>query len=98
RPARRRQPGGPDAGVAGALIPVQRPVTEDSAPYLRIAGDPRAAITCGALREDDVLPTVAELADRYKVAPSTAHRAIVELAGTGLVRANRGSRSRVAVS
>ena len=86
------------AGVHGdgALVPVARPVTEDSAPYLRIAADLRAAITCGALRPGDPLPTVADLADRYGVAVSTAHRAISELAIGGHIRVSRGKRAVVA--
>lgn len=77
------------------LVPHQREVTEDSAPYLRIAADLRAAITCGALRANDPLPTVSDLAKRYDVAPSTAHRAIANLAAAGLVAASRGKRATV---
>lgn len=78
----------------GALIPAQR--SPDSAPYLRIAADLRAAIACGALKTGDALPTVADLSTRYEVAPSTAHRAVADLASAGLVVASRGSRAKVA--
>jgi integrase len=78
-----------------ALIPAQRAVTEDSAPYVRIAADLRAAIQCGALRVGDLLPTTADLAVRYNVAPSTAHRAIAALAAAGLAVVSRGKRATV---
>lgn len=61
-------------------------------PYQRIAVDLRAAITCGALRPGQQLPTVEELAARYGVAPSTAHRAVAELSESGLVSVSRGRR------
>jgi integrase len=80
----------------GALVPTQRAVTEDSAPYLRIAADLRAAITCGALRPGDPLPPVAELATRYGVAVGTAHRAVAQLAAAGEVDVARGHRARIA--
>lgn len=35
----------------GTLLPAQPPLTDGSPPYLRIAADLRAAITCGALRQ-----------------------------------------------
>jgi len=79
-----------------ALVPAQRAVTEASPPYVRIAADLRVAIACGALRQGDALPTVADLAARYKVALSTAHRAIADLAADGTVRTSRGVRARVA--
>jgi Site-specific recombinase XerD len=78
------------------LIPAQRAVTEASPPYVRIAADLRAAIACGALRPGDPLPTVADLATRYEVALSTAHRALAELTSTGAAEASRGKRARVA--
>jgi hypothetical protein len=81
----------------GVLAAAERPITEESAPYRRIAADLRAAITCGALRPGDSLPTVADLAIRYDVAPSTAHRAIAELTATGTVQVSRGKRATVAI-
>jgi hypothetical protein len=68
---------------------------EPAAPYLRIAADLRAAITCGALRPGDQLPPIKELAARYNVALSTAHRAIAALASAGEVNATRGRRASV---
>lgn len=76
--------------------PAPRQVTEDSAPYQRIAADLRAAITCGALQPGATLPTVADLATRYSVAASTAHRAIAELAAAGVALVSRGKRATVA--
>lgn len=86
------------AGVAGGgdMTAVPEPVTEDSAPYLRIAEDLRGAIRCGALKLGDQLPTIAELGKRYGVAVSTAQRAIATLAGTGVVTVSRGTRATVA--
>jgi hypothetical protein len=68
---------------------------EHASPYRRIAADLRAAIACGALKSGDPLPPVAELATRYGVAPSTAHRAIAELTASGSVTATRGRRATV---
>jgi integrase len=79
-----------------ALAPTQRPVSEESAPYRRIAEDLRGAVRCGVLRAGDALPPTADLAKRYGVALSTAHRAIAELSSEGLVQASRGKRARVA--
>jgi integrase len=77
--------------VDGALpVPAPLPVTEESAPYLRIAADLRAAITCGALRAGAALPTIAELGSRYDVAASTAQRAIAMLAEAGQVVVSKG--------
>ncbi|MEJ3657167.1 tyrosine-type recombinase/integrase [Actinomycetes bacterium KLBMP 9759] len=66
-----------------------------SNPYQRIAADLRAAITCGAFRSGDQLPTVEELGTRYGVAPSTAHRAIAELSAGGFVLVSRGRRATI---
>jgi site-specific recombinase XerD len=88
----------PDIGQDGVLIPAQRQPSEKDPPYLRITADLRAAIACGALRPGDALPTVAELASRYGVAPSTAHRAVAELSSAGLAVVSRGSRATVAVA
>lgn len=65
-------------------------------PYQKIAADLRGAILCGALKVGDRLPPEAELANRYGVAASTAHRAIAELKGEGLVIARRGKPAAVA--
>ncbi|MDP9799029.1 integrase [Catenuloplanes nepalensis] len=86
------------AGVAvdERLASPDRPVTEDSAPYHRIAADLRAAVRCGALRPGDPLPVVTELAGRYGVAASTAHRAVALLAEADEVIVRRGKRAIVA--
>jgi hypothetical protein len=60
--------------------------------YLKIADDLRGAITSGVLRPGDVLPTVKELAGRYRVAASTAHRALSALVEEQLCSASRGKR------
>ena len=79
-----------DLLVAESVVVV---VDEPSSPYLRVVADLRAAIACGALRPGDPLPPVTELATRYAVAPSTAHRAIARLAASGAVSASRGKRA-----
>jgi integrase len=66
-------------------------------PYLKITRDLRGAIESGVLRPGDLLPTVKELAARYRVAASTAHRAIVALVEERLCIASRGKRATVAV-
>lgn len=68
----------------------------DDSPYMKIAADLRGAISCGALRPDDFLPTVANLRDRYEVSAGTANRAVSVLKEDGLVEASRGRRARVA--
>jgi integrase len=83
-------------GEGHALVPAQRPVTEDSVPYRRIAEDIRGAIRCGVLRPGDHVPTMAALAKSYGVALSTAHRAFAELTADGTVETSRGKRARVA--
>lgn len=65
-------------------------------PYLRIAADLRAAIRSGVLSAGDELPTEQDLARRYDVVASTAHRAIARLAEAGLVEVSRGKRAVVA--
>jgi hypothetical protein len=67
-----------------------------ASPYRQIATDLRAAIACGALKPGDALPPVTDLAGRYGVAPSTAHRAITDLADDGAVTVSRGRRAIVA--
>jgi integrase len=74
------------------------PAGEPASPYCRIAADLRAAIACGALGPGDALPTTVELAVRYGVAPSTAHRAIAELTAAGEVHMTRGKRAVVAAA
>jgi integrase len=74
-------------------IEIPKKADEPNSPYQRIAADMRGAITCGALRIGDALPTVTELASRYGVAVSTAHRALAELKSDGLVTASRGRRA-----
>ncbi|WP_025616843.1 tyrosine-type recombinase/integrase [Salinispora cortesiana] len=83
----------------GALsAPLPDPITDDSAPYLRVVADLRAAIKCGALRQGGPLPTMVDLAARYEVAPSTAQRAVAILAADGDVVVSRGKRAFVAGS
>lgn len=61
--------------------------------HQRIAADIRAAITCGALRPGQPMPSENELASRYGVAASTAHRAVEDLVAEGLATASRGKRT-----
>lgn len=65
-------------------------------PYQQIAADLLGAVTSGALMPGDQLPTIAELAAKYGVAASTAHRAIARLADDGLIKVSRGRRATVA--
>jgi integrase len=86
--------------VGGLAGPVTDAAIEETAmggdqPYGRIAADLRGAIACGALPPGQVLPSEKELAARYGVAPSTAHRAVAVLVAEGLVRATRGHRATV---
>jgi integrase len=76
-----------------AAVPPVTSAHEPTAPYRRIAADIRAAIACGALRPGDPLPPVTELAARYAVALSTAHRAVAELAAASEIEVTRGKRA-----
>ncbi len=92
-----RLPALPAGADQDAVLPApRRSAAQEASPYLRIAAELRAAMNCGALRPGDVLPSEAELAERYGVAASTAHRAIAELSAAGLVQGFRGHRARVA--
>ena len=82
-------------GQGQTMLPAQRSASDESSPYRRIADDLRSAIRCGVLSPGDPLPAMADLATRYGVAVSTAHRAIAELSAEGLVQASRGKRARV---
>lgn len=62
----------------------------DRPPYLQIADRLRAAITAGELAPGDKLPSERELATTYGVDRATAHRAVLELHGSGLVEAQQG--------
>jgi integrase len=86
------------AGLADAplLLPARDADSATPSPYQRIADDLRAAIRCGALRDGDPLPPEKDLARRYGVAVSTAHRAVSLLNAAGEVLASRGRRARVA--
>ena len=80
--------------VAPGLSVVQEQ-PDQASPWRQIAADLRAAMACGALKPGDPLPPVTELAARYDVAPSTAHRAIADLSSTGAVSVSRGRRATV---
>ena len=71
--------------------PLPSPSDEDLQSYRRIAADLRGAIGSGILAPGDPLPTEKALAERYGVAPSTAHRAIAFACGCR--RCQRISRS-----
>ena len=68
---------------------------EPRGPYESIAADLRGAISCGALRPGEPLPTVKAIADRYDVSVGTAHRAIAVLSRAGLISVSRGRRAEV---
>ncbi|TDQ55050.1 GntR family transcriptional regulator [Actinorugispora endophytica] len=61
---------------------IQRP----SPPYAQIADHYRDLIATGALREGDRLPTVVDMAEKFSVSPGTAHKAVRQLRGEGLLR------------
>lgn len=63
--------------------------------YQLIADDLRKSIRNGSLRDDAPLPTTIELATTYRVAPSTAHRAITVLADQNLITVIPGHRAHV---
>lgn len=86
----------PDA-LDGASAPVEHPPVNDHG-YQRIAADLRGAIKSGVLVPGAPLPTEKDLAARYGVADSTAHRAVALLVAEGLVVASRGRRAVVAPS
>ncbi|WP_460653550.1 GntR family transcriptional regulator [Kribbella endophytica] len=94
----RRPPGEPAASEIHETVPTapMLPREESNAPYTRIAADLRGAIASGVLKPGDSLPAVKELADRYSVSASTAHRAIVYLSNLGLVVIRTGKPTRVA--
>jgi integrase len=71
------------------------PTAGDLQPYERIAADLRGAINSGILAPRAALPSVKELATRYKVAPSTAHRALALLTEAGLITGKTGRRKTV---
>jgi integrase len=92
-PARPRGVADKPSRTGFAASPVDSPA---NSPYLKIANDLRGAIESGVLRPGDVLPPVKELADRYRVAASTAHRAISALVEERVCNASRGKRVTVA--
>ncbi|USX49462.1 tyrosine-type recombinase/integrase [Lentzea sp. HUAS12] len=77
--------------LSGAPVSTLEPAADN--PYQKIAADLRGAITCGALKPGDLVPTVIELKTRYGVSAGTANRAIAELKANGLVNASRGKRA-----
>ncbi|ONI77079.1 site-specific integrase [Actinosynnema sp. ALI-1.44] len=81
----------------GAAVSTLTPEPPNS-PYLKIAADLQGAISCGALKVGDALPTLVEITQQYGVASSTASRAIQELKNLGLVAATRGRRTTVTSS
>lgn len=83
-------PSAPGATVPAGVVAAPE---EPTSPYQHIAADLRGAITCGALRPGDSLPTVVEIAERYGVAVGTAHRAFAELKASGLIAVSRGRRA-----
>lgn len=54
-------------------------------PYVQIADHYRELISTGALRHGERMPTVAEVAERWSCSPGTAHKALRQLRGEGLI-------------
>lgn len=63
------------------MTKLQRPAP----PYMQIADHYRTLISTGSLRQGDRLPTIAELAEEWKVSPGTANKAMRQLRGEGLI-------------
>lgn len=61
-------------------------IKRSSPPYVQISDHYRDLIAHGALSEGDRLPTVTDLAAEFSVSPGTAHKAVRQLRGEGLVR------------
>lgn len=81
--------------------PLETSATDSSSsarlqPYERIAADLRGAIDSGILQPGSVLPSELELAARYGVSRSTAHRAVATLIASGIAVGSRGKRTTVA--
>ncbi|GAA3037610.1 GntR family transcriptional regulator [Streptosporangium longisporum] len=66
-------------------------MTDDRAPYQRIADDLREEITSGRLKPGWRVPATPELARRYEVTTNTANRALTALAAEGLLIKKPGS-------
>jgi molybdate-binding protein/DNA-binding transcriptional regulator YhcF (GntR family) len=64
--------------------------------YLEIAEAVRRLIVAGELQMGDRLPSVREMAERWKCTPNTVSRAYTSLQREGLVTAHRGGGTRVA--
>ena len=85
------------AATIGELMPRPAPVTAGSHnPYEILAAGLRADIETGALQPGAPIPTCADLAKAHSVSVGTANRAIAVLRGEGLVRSQRGQRTKVA--
>ena len=80
----------------GTAAPWRDPDAPAGSPHLKITNDLRGAIESGVLRPGDTLPTLKDLAARYGVTASTAHRAISVLVAEQLCAVSRGRRATVA--
>jgi integrase len=90
------RPRGVDEKPSGTKFAASRVDLAADSRYMKITNDLRGAIESGVLRPGDVLPTVKEIAGRYRVAASTAHRALSALVAERLCNASRGKRVTVA--
>jgi DNA-binding transcriptional regulator YhcF (GntR family) len=88
-----RMPIPPIASIRCADLHDAPTETEVDAPYLRIASDLKAAITCGAIPADGELPTTTDLRNRYGVSAGTVSRAVALLRTAGIVNTGRGRRA-----
>lgn len=50
-----------------------------------------ASIRAGQLRPGDQLPSIADMARRFRVAPATVREALIRLEGRGMVEIRHGS-------
>jgi integrase/DNA-binding transcriptional regulator YhcF (GntR family) len=78
---------------SGLLVSRAQPRAEH--PYQKIVNDLMSAITCGALKVGDPIPTQNELARRYNVSAGTTARVFEMLKEMGIIQATRGKRALV---
>lgn len=83
--------------VAGADLAALRPDQASAVPlYRQLVDRVVAAITCGRLKDGDVLPPERLLAEQLRVSRTTVRKALDELASRGLVASRHGSGTFVA--
>lgn len=92
KPSRVRMPAPPILNGSVATLEAKTG-SEEHSPYLRIATDLRAIITCGDLIACGALPTVDNPRYRYSVSAGAVNRAVAILKVEGIVTASCGRRA-----